>query len=1207
MKRFFCFLCMLICCVTVMSAICAASTTQNTDNEFVVYVSPDGDDNGDGSPENMLKTPAGVQAFLRKNDVLGKRPIRVVFKEGDYFIDKGIVFTEEDAGTKENPVVWEAEKKGAVRFLGSTVLDGSKFTPVTDEAMLERIPAEARGKVVQMNLTEQGINIKACPPYLWAGNKFTETYTELIVNDKEQMLARWPNGENNYDYWEKVIDPFTTGAGKKGLEYGGTLKYSNPRLSRWTTAKHAWIAGHVGYTWAIERVAVSSVDTEKGYIISDESSGYEFTDSSPKELQIFNLIEELDCATEWYIDWDTNILYYFPAGEIEEDSVFELITLDENMLTFEANTDYYMTIKNFDLSRSKRMLVNISGNHVTLDGCTITYSKGASAVQMSGECVEIINNVIACHDANALRIYGGGDMIKQSVRTHSKVVNNYMYDIGRMKMTGGHAIGQEGACVDIMHNTAHYVPQGTYSGGWEVRDTKVMYNEFYNFGMNLADVGAYYMRYSGSALGNEVAYNYFYDYGSVNPKLGKAVQGVYYDDGFSHGNCHHNTFIGGAAYGVQLGGGKYNKVESNIMVNMGTGPIVSDNRGESWSNGSGMGNKTIPETQSMLKYVPRYAKIYPYTNQVAEVSSWHAPYGNVIRNNVSDIELTVNARMAELSKVDGNVTVSDHSHFVDPENYDFRIKDDSIFAKKIPELTESSFNLDDVGCTPEVTGNIDTSFELLYPADGTKFNSATAMFVWEKAIMADRYRIRVAKDKDMKQLVYDEIVPYNSTSVDSLEEGREYWWTVEALNRSFKRKAVWGNEAHSFVNTINFIDNISDIMFVINESERKLKNYDLEFFGEAEIEALKKANEEGKVVYNEAVKSGEISKIKLEETVAFLEKAQDAFEKSERLNYVPFKSDYFKNSDAWILNGVDATVTGDGITLERKAADAKNNVTLKDIPGLNDVVQFRARIEYLGDSLEGNFASFDLRRKVTDVAGWSDTSVMLIVKRHKLELQVYPKIAIVATTENKWTNDGGWHDYAIGVINKEDGARIVVAIDGEIAFDYFYTGGALVDEGYFAVLLNGVKVSLGETKLGSLVVDSSATNYFADGTAYSENGEWKTADIKGEADSVVKKSANGTAAWKVDKINGYKRVYFRKVSAADGTASAKVTISTNYISTQEGEEKTQEYTVDMSSGDGEWILIDEGHFQNGTVEVSLMGSGGGSIYANAIRIEEMED
>ena len=589
------------------------------------------------------------------------------------------------------------------------------------------------------------------------------------------------------------------------------------------------------------------------------------------------------------------------------------------------------------------------------------------------------------------------------------------------------------------------------------------------------------------------------------------------------------------------------------------------------------------------------------------MSSWHAPYGNVIRNNISDKELTVNARMAELSKVTGNVTVSDHSHFVDPENYDFRIKDDSIFAKTIPELTESNFNLDDVGCSPEVTENIDISFELLYPADGTQFNSATALFVWEKAITADRYRIRIATDKEMKNIIHDEIVPYNSTSVDGLEEGKEYWWTVEALNKSFKRKATWGNEVRSFVNTINYIDNISDIIAVINDSERRLKNYDLEFFGQEEIAALKKANAEGKAIYNEAVKAGEISKIKLEETVAFLEKAQDAFEKSERLNYVPLKSEYFKNPDSWILNGVDATVTGDGITLEKKAADAKTNVTLKEIPGLNDVVQFRAKIDYTSEASSGVFASFDLRRKLTDVVGWSDTSVMVIIKRDILELQIYPKLAIVETKENKWTTDDGWHDYAFGVINKEDGARIVFAIDGEVVFDHFYTGGALVDEGYFAVLLQNARVSLGESQMGALVVDSSATNYFADGSAYSESGEWTKTDITGEANSVVKKSEKGTAAWKVDKINGYKRIYFRKVYAEDGNPAANVKINTNYVYGMEGDEATRNYTVDLSSGESEWILLDEGRFQDGSIEVILSGEGSGNLYSNAIRIEEMED
>ncbi|MBQ8587792.1 MAG: right-handed parallel beta-helix repeat-containing protein, partial [Clostridia bacterium] len=619
-----------------------------TTDEYVIYVSPDGDDSGDGSPDNMLKTPEGAQNFLRESGVLGKKPIRVIFKDGNYYISKGLVFGEQDAGTKENPVVWQSETKGGAHFYGSTVLDGSKFTAVTDEDILARIPVEARDKVLQMDLTEQGITVEACPPYLWAGSKFTQPYTDLIVNGKEQMLARYPNGTNNYDQWEKVIDTFTTGSGKKGLEYGGTIKYSKPRLARWTTAKHAWIAGHTGYTYAIERVAVSSVDPEKGYIVCDESSVYAFRDASPRELQIFNLIEELDCATEWYIDWDTNILYYLPPNEIDDNTVLELITLNDDMLTFQQGIDLYMTIKDFELSKTRKRLAVLSGNNVTLDGCTLTYSKGTTAVYLSGDNVQVKNNVIAFHDGNAVRIYGGGTMIKKTTRTHSKVENNYMYEVGRHNVTGGHAMSQEGACVDIMHNTAHYVEHGTYSAGWEARDTRLMYNEFYNFGRNLSDVGAYYMRYSGSALGNEVAYNYFYDYGPVNKNLGSAIQGIYYDEGYSHGNAHHNTMINGSGYGVQLGGGKSNKIESNIMVNMGNGPIVSDARGETWANGAGMGNKTIPETQSQLKYTPWFGRVYPHLNHAGEAAGWHAPYGNVIRNNISDKEFNFNARVAEL-------------------------------------------------------------------------------------------------------------------------------------------------------------------------------------------------------------------------------------------------------------------------------------------------------------------------------------------------------------------------------------------------------------------------------------------------------------------------------------------------------------------------------------------------------------------------------
>jgi hypothetical protein len=81
------------------------------------------------------------------------------------------------------------------------VLDNALFYDVTDKEILNRIPLEAKGKIKQTSLSEQGINIEPAPPYLWSGSKFTQPYTELMCNNKEQMVARWPNGEHNYAYF----------------------------------------------------------------------------------------------------------------------------------------------------------------------------------------------------------------------------------------------------------------------------------------------------------------------------------------------------------------------------------------------------------------------------------------------------------------------------------------------------------------------------------------------------------------------------------------------------------------------------------------------------------------------------------------------------------------------------------------------------------------------------------------------------------------------------------------------------------------------------------------------------------------------------------------------------------------------------------------------------------------------------------------------
>lgn len=1209
MKKLFVILSAILIAVLSATAVFAKDTASD---EYIIYVSPDGDDTGDGSYGNMLKTPAGAQAHLRASGKLGKQPVRVVFMPGDYHMSEGLKFIDLDKGTAKCPVVWEAEKRGTVNFKGTTVLDNSLFVPVTDTEMLSRIPTEARDKVLQLDLAANGINIPEVRAYMWNRmNNKSQPNTALLRNGKEQILSRWPNGESNYAFFDKVLAPGALDAPFGDLKNGVQIEFNNPRISRWETATHAYITGHTSVTFSIDYLDVQKIDSARGVIHTIGADEYKPKESSPKGFQIVNLIEELDTASEWYIDYDKQILYYYPPSEINDDTLLELITMNEATLDFATDVEFHITFRNIGVIGSRRRLVYSTGRNVSFDGCTFMYSKEREAIYIHAKEFMIENCVIAHHDGRGIS-FGGEAEIKKAIRKYSTIRNNYFYDLGNLSTSLGHAIiSTSGSGVDIYQNSMHYLPQGTFLGGWDVCDVRLFYNEFYNYGRNLSDMGGFYIGYCGSAIGTEVAYNYFYDYLPANPNIGRAVQGVYFDDGAHYGYVHHNTFINGAGYGVQIGGGKYNRAESNIMINMGSGPFTTDARVEDWSNGPTIAQQTHSQSAQRLQAVPRFSKIYPWTNHIEE-SHRQAPYGNVIRNNLSDKKFNLNKRMVELGKVENNYLLEDYSHFVDPDNYDFRLRDDSVFAKTIPELTESEYNLDSVGCSLDVTEHIDCSFGLLSPAKGAEFDSNGSSLIWEKATMADKYIITIATDKDMQNVIYTDTVSYNYCIVEGLEDGKEYYWQVEAVNTSLKRKTSWKSDISSFVNKSTTANRLDDVLYYIGTTEYALSTADLALYPESSANDLRSAISEARRFYNASKRSGNVSVEEIDAQIATLDAAKDSFHKSEIINYTSFNPEYFKDTSHWILNGTDATVTDEGLRLVKGESDKIALSALKEMPGKNDVVTFRGKIDHLTDSMEGSWISLELRRINTDKHAYNDAGVMILIKRHKIEVQTYRGAGgggIVTTVDNVWTKDGQWHEFAVGAINKPDSLRLVLVIDGEVVVNHVDYANLCDFEGHFATFVSQSALTLAPSQMEYGNIETGVSTYLADKTGYTEEGSWEIADIKGEAGNNIKKtsSSDAKATWTINNIDGHKRVYFRKNAVADGDTKAKLTVSTDHVGKMTGEEATKEISLDFASGESEWVLIDEERYQAGSITITLSGSGAGGIYADAVRIEDKED
>ena len=1213
MKKLFVIFCAILMTTILLIPLITSAADNAAGEEYILYVSPDGNDSGDGSITNPLATPAGAKNFVRESGMLGKKSVRVKFLPGNYYVNRGIAFTKEDAGTEKCPVVWEAEEKNTVSFRGTTVLDNSLFVPVTDEDVLERIPSEARANIMQFDLAENGISIPTVKAYMWNRmNSKQQPFTSLLRNGKEQTLSRWPNGESNYAFFDTVLSPGVIDSPFEDMENGVQIEFNDPRISRWTTAKDAYITGHTSVTFSIDYLDVQKVDAERGVIYTMAADEYKPKDASPKGFQIVNLIEELDSASEWFIDFDKQILYYFPPSELDENTKLELITLNDTaMIEVEKDAEIHTTFRNIDFIGSRRRLVYSLGKNVNFDRCSFMYSKEREAIYIYCNQFIIENCVIAHHDGRGIS-FGSEGEIKKAVRDYSIIRNNYFHDLGNLSTSLGHAIiSTSGSGVDIYQNTMHYLPQGTFLGGWDVCDVRLFYNEFYNYGRNLSDMGGFYIGFCGSAIGTEVAYNYFYDYQPANPNIGKAVQGVYFDDGACYGYVHHNTFINGAGYGVQIGGGKYNRAESNIMIQMGSGPFVTDARVEEWANGPQIANQTHSQSAARIKEIPRYSRIYPWTNHIYE-SPMQAPYGNVIRNNISDKKFNINKRMTEFGKVENNYQLSDYSHFVDPENYDYRIKDNSIFAKTIPELTQSNYNLESVGCSLDVTEYVDRNFSLLSPAKDADFDFRVDNLSWEKATMADKYVVTIATDENMQNIVFKEEVYYNFCIPTDLSENVKYYWQVEAFNTSMKRKSSWKSNISSFVNKAKTSDKLEDITYYLSTTEYLLKKEDPARYASEAVEKLEAAIAETRRFYNEAKRNGGATEEEIDAQIDKLILARNNFSKSEIINYTAFNSDYFKDSDNWYLNGIGATVNNDEINFRKINSDLIPLATLKEQPNRNDVLTFRAKIDNLNDNLEGSWVSFDLRKKSTDRAAYNDAGIMVIIKRHKIEIQSYQGAGgggIVATIENKWTKDGQWHEYAVGAINKADALRIVLVIDGEVVVNHLDYSTKCDFDGYFGAYVANAALTMAPSQMDYNNIETGVNNYYAGKSGYNEEGTWQVSEIKGEDGNDIRSSSmqGAKATWSIDGLSGHKRIYFRRNALADGDSNAKLTISTDHVDKMTGEEATKEVAIDFSSGESEWVLIDENRYDNGRITLTLTGSGTGKLYADTIRVEEMED
>lgn len=669
----------------------------------ILYVSLNGNDNGDGSISNPFATIEKAQETIRelkKNDEIGDKGAVVYLREGQYTLKSGIEFTEEDSGREGAPICYRAYPGEEVTLVGGVVLNGSGFTKVTDASVTDRIVDEkARNKIYQFDL--QKIGLTDIPRRAWRGaysrsgigEMFVpeEDYPgsdmdmEFFVGKKAMTVAQYPN--EGYMKTKRIISQMVPSPRELADKYGEeAIKKRNEyfalpedqrtpfivlpdtdRAKYWSEAKDALLWGRFYWEWADQSMPILSVDTETGAITTKYPSLYGALED--RSMYAYNLLEELDSPGEYFIDRDSKMLYFYPENNDFINSEMILSVFSMPMMKF--NNASCIDIKDINMTVCRANFINVKdGKNITVKDCDFSFS-ASNPIWINGGKE---HGVTDCH----IHDTEGGVYINAGSRATLEDGNCYIENCefeacDRLKKTYNPAINMDGCGNRIinnrLHNSAHMILC------WGGNNQTIALNEIYDACNTSDDMGAMYAGRQITSRGNKILYNYVHDIGKEGALGSNGVHSVYLDDGYSGTDIVGNVFANISGYGVFVNGGRDNVVYNNIFANCKTAI-----NGTSWC----LFNEGRTDHTSVNYKTEIWKNAYPELYNL-DISKMSYPNGNVYKNNLyynSGVN-TMSVEMENSSIIENNYSTNGDPGFYDVNNKNYLLKEDASVYSKI--------------------------------------------------------------------------------------------------------------------------------------------------------------------------------------------------------------------------------------------------------------------------------------------------------------------------------------------------------------------------------------------------------------------------------------------------------------------------------------------------------------------------------------------
>ena len=531
----------------------SSCTIRERSSQF--YISADGSDQNPGTPEapfySLEKAKEAVRLARRDNP---EKAVTIFIRGGIYNMEKPLVLTFEDSGTKNAPVVYKAAEGEEPVYTGSLELKNWQLPE--DATTLALIPAEVRGKIYVTDVKVAGVSDFGDPTE--AGKR-----PELFCNAEIQTLARWPNeGFVKAGLAKGKTDTPPTYIGKHGT-VEGVFEYLGNLQDRWAAEKDARLGGYWYWDWSDEFQKVEKVDTRtKTIYLSEPFHNYGYKDS----LRYFglNLFCEIDQPGEWYLDRADGLLYWFPPVGIDPNQVKVTLSVFSAPFMVEMKRCSNVTLQGLTFQESRGSAVLMQGG----ENCLISDCRferfGKDGIHIEeGKGHGISGCLLRTLGFSGIKLKGGD---RKTLAPASHFVENTVVDnFSLFKRTYEPAVYAEGCGIRISNN--RFSNSSSSAMRLEGNDMIVEYNEISHVVNESDDQGGMDMWYNPSYRGIVIRYNRWSD---ISGGTRHGAAGVRLDDMISGVTIFGNIFERcGAQHfgGVQIHGGKDNLIENNLFYN----------------------------------------------------------------------------------------------------------------------------------------------------------------------------------------------------------------------------------------------------------------------------------------------------------------------------------------------------------------------------------------------------------------------------------------------------------------------------------------------------------------------------------------------------------------------------------------------------------------------------------------------------------------